>query len=104
LTLTGRMSLYRARVALSDGFIDLLQHDAIDHYRLGRVKFLTGDDKSTWYYILRSGREMLYVPDVRVITVEHPPHKNLFGGRHHPHAAMVRQHVAQRHAGDRFGP
>lgn len=73
LTLTGRMSAFRAQVAVDPEFIRMLEHDSISHWRLGRFKFLTGDDKSTWYYILRSGREMLYIPDVSVITIESPP-------------------------------
>ena len=34
---------------------------------------MTGEDKSTWFWLLRRGRAMLYLPDVRVVTIEHPP-------------------------------
>lgn len=74
LTLTGRMSAFRAEVVCDPQFIARVEMDYIDHARLGRFKFLTGDDKSSWYEILQSGREMLYIPDVRVRTIEHPPH------------------------------
>jgi glycosyltransferase Alg8 len=73
LTLTGRLSIFRGRVATSPEFIKRLEDDSIDHWRLGRFRFLTGDDKSTWYYILKSGKEMLYIPDVSVTTIESPP-------------------------------
>lgn len=74
LTLTGRMSAFRADVVCDPEFIARVELDYIDHARLGRFKFLTGDDKSSWFHILRSGREMLYLPDVRVRTIETPPH------------------------------
>jgi Glycosyltransferase like family 2 len=77
LVVTGRMSIYRAAVAIDPGFIDLLENDHLDHWRFGRFPLLTGEDKSTWYWLLRRGRRMLYLPDVRVVTVEHPPAKRL---------------------------
>jgi mannuronan synthase len=73
LVLTGRFSLFRAEIALSRGFIACLGHDAVHHWRLGRIRMLTGDDKSTWYWVLRDGWNMLYVPDVSVICLERPP-------------------------------
>ncbi len=73
LVLTGRFSMFRARIATDEGFIDLLQNDEIDHWRHGRFKFLTGDDKSTWYWALKNGWRMLYVPDVRLGCFEKLP-------------------------------
>jgi glycosyltransferase Alg8 len=73
LTLTGRMSIFRADLATNPEFIASVQHDYIDHWRLGRVNFLTGDDKSTWYWLLKSGYEMAYLPDVRCISMETQP-------------------------------
>lgn len=73
LTLTGRMSMFRASIVTAPEFIKSVELDWIDHWRLGRIKFLTGDDKSSWYHILRDGYEMLYIPDVQVITIETPP-------------------------------
>ncbi|WP_031235883.1 glycosyltransferase [Asticcacaulis sp. AC402] len=73
LTLTGRMSAFRIEVATDPTFIQQLESDSVDHWRLGRFSFLTGDDKSTWYWILRHGGKMAYIPDVTVSTVESPP-------------------------------
>jgi glycosyltransferase Alg8 len=73
LVLTGRFSLFRAEIALSRGFIACLGHDAVHHWRPGRIRMLTGDDKSTWYWVLRGGSNMLYVPDVSVVCLERPP-------------------------------
>lgn len=73
LTLTGRMSMMRANIVTDPEFIRQVELDWVDHWRLGRFKFLTGDDKSSWYYILRHGYPMLYVPDVQIITIETPP-------------------------------
>lgn len=73
LTLTGRMSMFRASIVCAPDFIQSVELDWIDHWRLGRFKFLTGDDKSSWYHILRDGHEMLYIPDVKVVTIETPP-------------------------------
>ena len=73
LTLTGRMSAFRAEVATDPDFIEIIRDDALDHWRLGRFPLLTGEDKSTAYWVLRRGLQMIYVPDVRVVTIEHPP-------------------------------
>ena len=73
LTLTGRMSVFRADLAMRPEFIEGVDHDFIDHWRLGRVVFLTGDDKSTWYWLLKNGYEMNYLPDVRSWSFESQP-------------------------------
>lgn len=78
LTLTGRMSMIRADILTNPEFIERVELDWIDHWRLGRFKFLTGDDKSSWYHILKSGFEMIYIPDVKVLTIETPPDPNFF--------------------------
>jgi glycosyltransferase Alg8 len=79
LTLTGRMSLLRAEIATNPEFIADVEADAIDHWRLGRFRFLTGDDKSTWYSTMRLGWDTYYVPDASVRTMEHPPDKRFWG-------------------------
>ncbi|HTJ57501.1 MAG TPA: glycosyltransferase [Devosiaceae bacterium] len=76
LTLTGRMSMFRAEVACNPDFIRQVEADYIDHWRLGRIKFLTGDDKSTWFWLLKNNYRMLYLPDVMVATIEDPPGKH----------------------------
>jgi glycosyltransferase Alg8 len=73
LTLTGRMSVFRAVLAIDPSFIAGVQSDYIDHWRLGRINFLTGDDKSTWFWLLSRGFRMLYLPDVRSISLETQP-------------------------------
>lgn len=78
LTLTGRMSMFRAELIALPEFIERVELDWIDHWRLGRFKFLTGDDKSSWFHLLKEGYPMLYVPDVQVMTIETPPDPSFF--------------------------
>ena len=70
LTLTGRMSMFRARHIMNEGFVRTIEADHLDHWLWGRFRFLSGDDKSTWYYLLARGAKMGYVPDACVTTVE----------------------------------
>jgi glycosyltransferase Alg8 len=77
ITLTGRMSAYRAVVATDPGFIDLIGNDTLDHWRFGRLRLLTGEDKSAAYWLLERGLASLYVPDVQVLTIEQPPAPDL---------------------------
>lgn len=79
LTLTGRMSVFRAQVVTQPSFISDVENDSILHWRLGRVKFLTGDDKSSWYSVVRHGWRTFYIPDTAIETIEHPPNPSLFG-------------------------
>lgn len=70
LTLTGRLSVYRARAVLDEEFISTVEEDHLDDWLWGRFRFLSGDDKSTWYCLLERGAEMRYVPDALVYTIE----------------------------------
>ncbi len=70
LTLTGRLSVMRASQILDEGFISLVESDSLFHWHWGTFRFLSGDDKSTWYTLLGRGSEMIYVPDATVHTVE----------------------------------
>ena len=70
LTLTGRLSIFRAPIVVEENFIRTVEADYLDHWLWGRFRFLSGDDKSTWFSLLRSGHEMLYVPDASVVTIE----------------------------------
>ncbi len=70
LTLTGRMSVFRAQHMLSQKFIRTIEADHLDHWLWGRFRFLSGDDKSTWYHMLTCGAKMTYVPDATVHTIE----------------------------------
>jgi len=78
LTLTGRMSVFRGDLAVNPAFIAGIGDDFLDHWRLGRIAFLTGDDKSTWYWLLRNGYEMAYLPDVRAWSMETQPRPGFF--------------------------
>jgi glycosyltransferase Alg8 len=70
LVLTGRFSVFRASLALQPSFINALENDALEHWHYGRIPFVTGDDKSTWFWLLQRGYDMLYVPDVIVDCCE----------------------------------
>jgi mannuronan synthase len=70
LTLTGRFSVFRARHITTESFIRLLEADHLDHWLWGRFRFLSGDDKSTWFGLLQQNARMLYVPDAHGVTVE----------------------------------
>lgn len=78
LTLTGRMSMFRADLATNPEFVRGVEHDFLQHWRLGHIKFLTGDDKSTWYWLLKNGYEMVYLPDVRSESMETQPRPTFF--------------------------
>jgi len=64
------MSVFRARHLLQLEFVRLLEADHLDHWLWGNFRFLSGDDKSTWYYMLRHNAKMLYIPDALGYTVE----------------------------------
>ncbi len=70
LTLTGRFSVFRATHITSHEFIRLQEADFLEHWLWGKFRFLSGDDKSTWYTLLKTGCAMLYVPDARGYTIE----------------------------------
>ena len=52
-------------------FIRILEADYLNHWLWGSFRFLSGDDKSTWYYMLLNDAKMLYVPNAMVYTVEY---------------------------------
>lgn len=70
MCLTGRFSLFRAEAALDPSFADQLEYDALHDWLWGRFKFLSGDDKSTWFWLLSRGYDMLYIPDAIVYSIE----------------------------------
>lgn len=80
LVLTGRFSVIKAELATDPSFIRQLEHDAIEHWRLGRIRFLSGDDKSTWFWLLKRGWGMIYVPDARADSFEELPRSTLLVG------------------------
>jgi len=78
LVLTGRYSVFRTDLAIQPDFIELIESDHVDHWRFGSFKFLSGDDKSSWYWLLKNGWSMLYVPDVYVTGFEELPNRHRF--------------------------
>jgi mannuronan synthase len=71
LCLTGRFSLYRSEACLHPDFANQLENDMLDDWLWGRFKFLSGDDKTTWYWMLRHGNyDLLYIPDVVIYSIE----------------------------------
>ncbi len=78
MTLTGRMSMFKASIVTNKDFIAHMTNDSLNHGRLGNFKFLTGDDKSSLYWVLKEGYEQIYLPDVQVLTIETPFAANFF--------------------------
>ena len=70
LCLTGRLSVFRASVVIDPSFRALVEKDQIEHWLWGTFQMLSGDDKSTWYWLCKNGHRMLYVPDAMVTTIE----------------------------------
>lgn len=70
MVLTGRFSMFRAPWVFDDEFVSYLENDRIKHWLHGEIKFVTGDDKSTWFCLLKRGAEMLYVPDTHIFCME----------------------------------
>ncbi|WP_421658170.1 glycosyltransferase [Leptothermofonsia sp. ETS-13] len=70
MCLTGRFSLFRAETALDPSFAGQLESDTLNDWLWGRFQFLSGDDKSTWFWLLRRGFDMLYIPDALVYSIE----------------------------------
>ncbi|HVZ32663.1 MAG TPA: glycosyltransferase [Polyangiaceae bacterium] len=69
LCLTGRFSVFRASV-LDAGLVKAVREDAVEHWLWGRYPLLSGDDKSSWFYLLKQGHRFLYIPDAAVLTHE----------------------------------
>lgn len=71
LCLTGRFSLYRSEAALHPNFAEQLENDMLNDWLWGQFKFLSGDDKTTWYWLLQHRNyDLLYIPDVVVYSIE----------------------------------
>jgi glycosyltransferase Alg8 len=70
LCLTGRLSIFRASIVADPTFRQQVEKDVIQHWLWGPFEMLSGDDKSTWYWLAKNGHRMLYVPDAMVTTIE----------------------------------
>ncbi len=71
LTLTGRMSIFRGKHLREPAFIHIIEDDHLTHWLWGDYRFLSGDDKSTWYYLLKQRADMFYIPDATTVTIEY---------------------------------
>ncbi len=70
LCLTGRLSAFRGDVATDPDFRRQIEVDRLDHWLYGQFEMLSGDDKSSWFYLAERGQRMLYVPDAVATTYE----------------------------------
>ena len=70
LTLTGRLSAYKTSIVIEEDFIKIIENDIITHPVHGKFRFLMGDDKSSWFYLLKNNYDMLYLPDVLCYSLE----------------------------------
>ena len=70
MTLTGRLSAYRTSIVVQESFIKQVENDIIIDPLHGKFRFLMGDDKSTWFYLLKNGWDMLYIPDALCVSLE----------------------------------
>lgn len=70
LCLTGRFSVFRARYIINEDFISRIEQDYVDDWYWDKIKLLTGDDKSTWFTLLKNGAKFLYIPDACIYSVE----------------------------------
>ncbi|MCP4473228.1 MAG: glycosyltransferase family 2 protein [Gammaproteobacteria bacterium] len=70
LCLTGRMSVFRVRNVIKEEFIHTIEADHLYHWLWGNFRFLSGDDKSSWYYLLSQGYDLHYIADALVYTID----------------------------------
>jgi glycosyltransferase Alg8 len=75
LVLTGRWSMFRTQILMHPNFAANLLEDVLHHPRLGRIVMLTGDDKSTWRWVIEAGWNITYVPDEVIYCLESLPGK-----------------------------
>ena len=78
LVLTGRFSVFRASIVTRRDFIEYVESDRLKHWRFGTFRFLSGDDKSTWFWLLKQRYQMIYLPDVTVFGFEELPDRRKF--------------------------
>ena len=70
LTLTGRFSIFRSSIVVGEDFISRIENDILTHPFHGKFRFLMGDDKSSWFHLLKHGWDMLYIPDAICYSLE----------------------------------
>jgi glycosyltransferase Alg8 len=70
LCLTGRLSAFRGDVAADPEFRRQIEDDRLEHWLYGQFEMLSGDDKSSWFYLVARSHRILYVPDALATTYE----------------------------------
>ena len=70
LTLTGRFSIFRSSIVVREDFVRMIENDILTHPLHGKFRFLMGDDKSSWFYLLKERWDMLYIPDTICYSLE----------------------------------
>ena len=93
LCLTEHLSVFRASVATDPSFAQV-ENDSIDHWLWGPFEMLSGDDKSTWYWLAAHGHRVCTFPT----RWRRPSRWSGLGvepGVRQP-AAVVGKHAAQR--------
>jgi glycosyltransferase Alg8 len=70
LTLTGRFSVFRTSIVIKEEFIKRIENDILVSDVHGKFRFLMGDDKTSWYEVLKNGWKMLYLPDIYCYSLE----------------------------------
>lgn len=73
LVLTGRFSVYRTHLLAERACTDVLENDHVDNWLHGRIRFLSGDDKTLWHHVLSRGGRMLYLPHIKATAFEAMP-------------------------------
>src|SRR3546814_13592499 len=71
-----RSSGVRADLCTRPDFIQLVERDQLEHRRFGTITFLSGEDQSTWYWLLKNNWAMRYLPDVMDYGFEELPDRN----------------------------
>jgi glycosyltransferase Alg8 len=69
-TLTGRFSVVRGEIGLTAGFIEAVENDWTEDFIHGKIRLITGDDKSTWFYLKKMGWDMICLPDAYAYAME----------------------------------
>ncbi len=102
--ITGRMSIHPAEVATDPDFIAALEQGDPEHARRRRNSLRTGDDRPACLWLLRRGRRMLYLPDVRTVTHRAPAGQAAAVRCRQAAAPLLRRHARGQQHGDRARP
>lgn len=62
--------MFRSSIVVQEDFIAQIENDILTHPIHGTFRFLMGDDKSSWFYLLKKNWDMLYIPDATCYSLE----------------------------------